>query len=136
MLGDRVGRYVPLRVIGRGGTGIVIAAHDPELDRQVAIKLVHPQVWRVASPEERDLLRQEARAMARLVHPNVVAVHDLGTVGEQLFVAMELVTGTPLDAWLEAKPRAWREVLAVCRGSPRRARPPRHQGVERDRRRA
>jgi eukaryotic-like serine/threonine-protein kinase len=119
MLGDRVGRYVPLRVIGRGGTGIVIAAHDPELDRQVAIKLVHPQVWRVASPEERDLLRQEARAMARLVHPNVVAVHDLGTVGEQLFVAMELVTGTPLDAWLEAKPRAWREVLAVCRGAGR-----------------
>ena len=116
-LGDRIGRYIALRIVGRGGMGIVIAAHDPELDRQVAIKLVHPRVWRAASAESRELLRLEARAMARLVHPNVVAVHDLGTVGDQLFVAMELVAGSSLDRWLAAaaRPRPWRDVLAMCR---------------------
>jgi tetratricopeptide (TPR) repeat protein/tRNA A-37 threonylcarbamoyl transferase component Bud32 len=113
-LGDRIGRYVALRILGRGGMGIVIGAHDPELDRQVAIKLVHPKVWRAATDGTRDLLRLEARAMARLVHPNVVAVHDLGTVGDQLFVAMELVAGSSLDHWLSAKPRPWRDVLAMC----------------------
>ena len=113
-LGDRIGRYVALRVLGEGGMGVVIAAHDPELERQVAIKLVHPSVWRAATGEARDQLRDEARAMARLIHPNVVAVHDLGTVGDQLFVAMELVTGTSLDVWLAQRPRPWREVLAVC----------------------
>src|SRR5262245_3677041 len=55
-LGDRFGRYVALRVLGKGGMGIVIAAHDPELDRQVAIKLVHPKVWRRATEEARELL--------------------------------------------------------------------------------
>jgi len=113
-LGERVGRYVVLRTLGRGGMGVVVAAHDPELDRQVAIKLVHPALWRTASHEARELLRQEARAMARLVHPNVVAVHDLGTIRDQLFVAMELVAGTSLDGWLAKGPRPWREVLAVC----------------------
>src|SRR5688500_8770678 len=84
-LGERIGRYVVLRTLGRGGMGVVVAAHDPELDRQVAIKLVHPTLWRTASREARELLRSEARAMARLVHPNVVTVHDLGTIDDQLF---------------------------------------------------
>jgi tetratricopeptide (TPR) repeat protein len=113
-LGDRIGRYVTLGTLGRGGMGVVIAAHDPALDRRIAIKLVHPALWRTASKQARELLRAEARAMARLVHPNVVAVHDLGTVGDQLFVAMELVEGTSLDAWKKAAPRTWREILGVC----------------------
>ena len=113
-LGDRIGRYLTLGTLGRGGMGVVIAAHDPELDRRIAIKLVHPALWRTASKQARVLLRAEARAMARLVHPNVVTIHDLGTVGDQLFVAMELVEGTSLDAWKKAAPRTWREVLAVC----------------------
>jgi tetratricopeptide (TPR) repeat protein len=112
--GARIGRYVTLGTLGRGGMGVVVAAHDPELDRRIAIKLVHPALWRTASEKARELLRAEARAMARLVHPNVVTVHDLGTVGDQLFVAMELVEGTSLDAWRRAAPRTWREVLAVC----------------------
>ena len=113
-LGDRIGRFVTLRVVGRGGMGVVVAAHDPELDRQVAIKLVRPAVWRLASAEARELLRREARAMARLVHPHVVTVHDLGTVDDQLFVAMELVDGASLDEWRQEAPRTWRELLDVC----------------------
>src|SRR5262245_22534686 len=112
--GDRIGRYIVVRTIGSGGMGVVLAAHDPELDRQVAIKLVRQEVWREASMQSRELLRAEARAMARIVHPNVIAVHDIGAFDDQLFVAMELVNGLALDEWLAIQPRPWREVLRVC----------------------
>jgi serine/threonine protein kinase len=108
--GDTLGRYVVEHVIGRGGMGVVVRAHDPELDRAVAIKLVDPAAgggsWRAR-------LRAEARAMARLRHRNVVTVHDVGTVGDQVFVAMELIDGTSLSAWL-AGGRRPRDVLAHC----------------------
>ncbi|MEO8554745.1 MAG: protein kinase, partial [Kofleriaceae bacterium] len=88
-----LGRYVIDAVIGRGGMGVVVRAHDAELDRDVAIKLVAPSqrhgAWRVH-------VRDEARAMAKLRHPNVVAVYDAGSIGDQLFIAMELVDGTSL----------------------------------------
>ena len=88
-----LGRYVIDAVIGRGGMGVVVRAHDAELDRDVAIKLVAPSQrhgsWRVH-------VREEARVMAKLRHPNVVAVYDAGSIGDQLFIAMELVDGTSL----------------------------------------
>src|SRR5688572_2847389 len=111
--GDRLGRYVVERQLGRGGMGLVVAAHDPELDRRIAIKLVQPRLWQGASEDARELLRREAQAMARLSHPNVVAVHDVGTFGDQLFVAMELVDGVTLDVWLRGG-RSRAAVLAVC----------------------
>jgi eukaryotic-like serine/threonine-protein kinase len=117
--GDRIGRYVISRALGAGGMGVVYAARDPELDREVAIKLVHPRLWRDATDDARELLRQEARAMARVVDAHVVAVHDIGTVDDQLFVAMELVGGGSLDAWLGARPRWWREIIDVCRDAGR-----------------
>jgi len=109
--GDALGRYIVEAVIGRGGMGVVVRAHDPELDRAVAIKLVDPLIWDSEQPSTsgpgrratgawRSRLRTEARAMARLRHPNVVAVHDVGSVGEQLFIAMELVDGHSLTRWL------------------------------------
>src|SRR5262245_27291832 len=84
--GDRVGRYVVLRRLGAGGAGVVYAAYDPELNREVAVKLLRRE--RGASP-----LREEAQAMARLSHPNVLPVYDVGTDGGQVFVAMELLAG-------------------------------------------
>ncbi|HTJ45481.1 MAG TPA: serine/threonine-protein kinase [Kofleriaceae bacterium] len=107
--GDRVGRYVIEREIGAGGMGVVVEARDPELQRQVALKLVRPDAGDRAYTAR---LVREARAMAKLEHPNVVRVYDSGEVGGEVFVAMELVVGRSLGAWLRAVRRPWRDVLA------------------------
>ena len=104
--GTVVGRYVIEHEIGSGGMGVVYAARDPALGRLVAVKVLrganHP------STEER--VRREAQAMARLAHPNVVAVHDVGRFEDRIFVAMEYVAGATLAQW-SATPRAPHEVL-------------------------
>ncbi|MDB4958911.1 MAG: serine/threonine kinase family protein [Myxococcales bacterium] len=111
--GTLVGRYVVLSVVGEGGMGVVYAAYDPELDRKVAVKLLQAKPSGGSGGDQAWLLR-EAQAMARLSHPNVIAVHDVGTLpGDRVFVAMELVEGVTLRAWLKATPRPWREVLQV-----------------------
>lgn len=106
----RIDRFELIRELGAGGMGAVYAAHDPRLDRAVAIKVLA----RTGEGEEasRRLVR-EAQAMARLKHPNVVAVHEVGTHGQQVFVAMELVEGGTLAEWIRGGPRPWREVLAL-----------------------
>src|SRR5690606_14642835 len=108
-----LGRYRLGRRLGAGGMGVVFEAHDPELDRRVAIKLLHR-----GSADDGERLLQEARAMARLAHPNVVAVFDVGRVGTQLFVAMELIEGTTLRQWLASDPRPDRAaILAMFTGA-------------------
>ncbi len=107
---EQVGRYVILRSVGEGAMGRVYAAHDPELDRTVALKLLHK---RVASPDLEARLRREAKSMARLSHPEVITVYDAGRQGDQLFIAMELVDGGTIRQWLAERKRPWREVLAV-----------------------
>jgi serine/threonine-protein kinase len=108
--GTAVGRYTIERFVGRGGMGEVYAAHDPELARTVAIKMLRATI---GSPVKARLrLQREAQAMARLNHPNVVSVFDVGTVGDQIFVAMELVDGVALAEW-QQEPRRWRELLDV-----------------------
>ena len=106
----RIGRFLVLGRLGSGGMGVVVEAYDPELDRKVAIKLLKSS--RARSDSQARLLR-EAQAMARLSHPNVVQVYDVGVVGEQVFVAMELVVGKNLAQWLAEGPRPWREVVAL-----------------------
>ncbi|WP_164021330.1 tetratricopeptide repeat protein [Pyxidicoccus trucidator] len=108
--GARVGRYVLLRRVGEGGMGVVFAAYDPDLDREVALKLLKPGA--VTDAEARGRLVREAQALARLSHPNVVTVHDVGLDGDTVFLAMELVRGRTLRHWLAEAPRPWREVLA------------------------
>jgi eukaryotic-like serine/threonine-protein kinase len=110
--GARIGRFVVLRVIARGGMGTVARAYDPELDRRVALKLLRPELWRAAGAELRAQLRREAVVMARLAHPNVVTVFDVGTWGEQVFIAMEYVAGSTLARWKDGK--SWDERLAAC----------------------
>ena len=111
--GTRIGRFVVLGTLGSGGMGIVVSAFDPDLDRKVALKLVRAATWAEFSSWGRDRLLREARAMARLSHPNVVTVHEVGTVDAQAFIAMEFATGGTLRAWCAAEVRPWREVLAV-----------------------
>ncbi|MCA9715691.1 MAG: serine/threonine protein kinase [Myxococcales bacterium] len=93
--------------------GVVYAAYDPELDRKVAVKLVRASVVssRRASRARERLLR-EAQAMARLAHPNVVTVHDVGEHDGQVFIAMEFVRGMTLLEWCRDFPRRpWSETL-------------------------
>jgi tetratricopeptide (TPR) repeat protein/tRNA A-37 threonylcarbamoyl transferase component Bud32 len=106
--GTSIGRYAVLGRVGAGGMGIVYAAYDPELDRRVAIKLLHVDD---RGPRQARLLR-EAQAMARLAHPNVVTVHDVGTLDDAIFVAMEFVEGGTLGSWMRAK-RSREEIIAM-----------------------
>ncbi|MCP4659220.1 MAG: serine/threonine protein kinase [bacterium] len=112
--GACLGRYVVLNAIGSGGMGNVFAAYDPELDRKVALKVLRGEHLASETREEAESrLLREARAIAKLAHPNVVAVYDVGAVGERLFVAMELIDGVTLAGWRAAERRSWREILRV-----------------------
>ena len=113
----RRGRYVVLGVLGRGGLGVVHAAYDPELDRKVALKLVDARA--PGAERLRQRLRREAQALARLSHPNVVAVHDVGLDGDEVYVAMALVEGKTLGAWLTHGNPSWSEIRDVLVGVAR-----------------
>ncbi|MBC8070947.1 MAG: protein kinase, partial [Deltaproteobacteria bacterium] len=106
-----VGRYKVLERIGQGGMGVVYAAHDDELDRDVAIKILRSELAPGTAGRQR--LVREAQATAKLSHPNVVHVYEVGQQGEQVFMAMELVRGRTLRAWCEASSRPWRELVAM-----------------------
>ncbi|MCX4239668.1 serine/threonine-protein kinase [Paraliomyxa miuraensis] len=114
--GESVGRYVILERVGSGGMGVVYAAYDRDLDRRVAIKLLHahhgPDPETKESKGQARLLR-EAQAMAKLAHPNVVAVHEVGTFQHRTFVAMEFVDGPTFKQWRKQARRSWREVVEV-----------------------
>ena len=106
---SQVGRYLLLKRLGQGGMGVVYSAYDPDLDRKVALKLLHSD-GQTASEEARSRLLREAQAMARVSHPNVIPIFDVGVWGDQVFLAMELADGGTLSSWLETQ-RSWREVL-------------------------
>jgi len=110
--GSKLGRYVVVELRGAGGMGVVYAAHDPELDRKVALKVLHPGLG-LPGAERAARMEREARAIARLAHPNVVAIFDTGSHDDTAFIAMELVEGGSVDSWLRAEPRPWSEVLAI-----------------------
>lgn len=106
--GTQIGRFVVVTELGRGGMGAVYAAHDPQLDRQVALKVLRDST----SGEEEDRVRmlREGQAMARVTHPNVITVYEVGTEGGMVFLAQELLDGGTLKSWLE-KPHEQREIL-------------------------
>src|SRR5262249_29357829 len=103
-------RYEIRRLLGTGGMGQVYLAVDQLLRRQVALKLFPMG----ASPNAAEAFLREARMAARLAHPNVVTVHDVGTAGQNGFIAMEYVEGQSLGELIDA-PQPWPEVLAVAR---------------------
>ena len=107
---QQLGRFAVRGVLGSGAMGIVYEAVDDELDRRVALKLVHPELS--SESRQRRLLR-EAQALARLAHPNVLAVYEVGSVDGALFIAMEHVDGQNLEEWLGERPREWTELVRV-----------------------
>ncbi|MCA9713781.1 MAG: tetratricopeptide repeat protein [Myxococcales bacterium] len=113
--GEAVGRLTILRMLGAGGMGVVYAAYDPELDRKVALKLLRGE----SSETARTRLYREARALARLTHPNIVAVHDVGTHKGQVWVAMEFVEGRTLARWREEEKPSWRQIVDVVKQASR-----------------
>lgn len=110
--GAQVGRFVVIDTLGVGGMGAVYSAYDPELDRRVALKTLRAQPSADETASHARMLR-EAQAMARLSHPNVVNVFEVGEHQGAIFIAMEYVPGTTLRAWMREKPRPWREVVGV-----------------------
>jgi tetratricopeptide (TPR) repeat protein/tRNA A-37 threonylcarbamoyl transferase component Bud32 len=106
-----VGRYLLIEEIGKGGMGSVYSAFDPELERRVAIKLID------ARAEPRARLRREAQAIARVTHPNVIAVYDVGEFEfidrRGVYMVMEMVEGADLRAWAGERRRSVPELLGV-----------------------
>ncbi len=108
----KLGRYSVLRRIGAGGMGVVYLGYDGELDRKVALKLL-----RLRSADTHDhasaRLVREARALARVDHPHVIAVHEVGSHEGAVFLAMDLVEGVSLEAWQRERPRPWRALVEI-----------------------
>jgi predicted Ser/Thr protein kinase len=98
--GTTIGRYRIERELGAGGMGVVYVAFDPDLERRIALK-----VLRAANHDAAKRLQREAKAMARLTHPNVVTVYEVATATGRDYVAMELVEGESLADWLRAERR-------------------------------
>jgi serine/threonine protein kinase len=103
----RFGRYHVERELGAGGMGVVLQARDRDLDRSVAVKVVRHG----GNAEVRARLLREARSLARISHPNVCQVYDVGVEGDQVWFAMEMIDGTTLRKWAIGKTRD--EVLSV-----------------------
>src|SRR5437660_12272328 len=103
-----LGRFRIESVLGAGGMGVVHAAFDPELERRVALKLLH-----ASNADARARLLREARAMAKLSHPNVITVFEVGSAEGEDFVAMELIDGETLKDWQARTRPAWRELVAA-----------------------
>lgn len=110
---QRLGRFLVLRQLGAGSMGSVFAAYDEQLDRKVAVKLLHAAPNEHATRQMRVL--REAQAMARVSHPNVVHVYDVGEIQDQIFIAMEYIDGSTLADWQRQKSRTWQEVLGIYR---------------------
>lgn len=107
---ERIGRYEVLGRIGSGGMGVIFAALDPALGRKVAVKLLNPSEHRGDSKGKARLLR-EAQALAKLSHPSIVGVYEVGTFDDQVFIAMEFVEGMTLRKWQAHPDRTWKTVL-------------------------
>ena len=109
--GTTVGRYLVIDPLGAGGMGMVVRAYDPKLQREVALKILHTETL---DAEWETRLVREARAMAKLNHPNVVAVYDVERDAEQgTVVAMEYVAGKDLRGWITQRTRSAEEIVAA-----------------------
>ena len=109
---ERIGRYVLFERLGSGGMGVVFSAYDPQLERRVALKLLHRDPRELPLNARPRLLR-EAQSLAKLQHPNVVTIYDVGQFGEQIFIAMEHVDGLTLAQWMRVQTRSIKEIVEV-----------------------
>jgi tetratricopeptide (TPR) repeat protein/predicted Ser/Thr protein kinase len=120
-LPSRIGRFKVLKRLGSGGMGVVYVAYDDALGRKVALKVLRTSAISAAKrAKARDRLKREAQAMAKLSHPHVITIYDVGQIDDQIFLAMEFVKGVTLTKWLRSaegpngpRRRTWQEVLVV-----------------------
>ena len=119
--GHRIGRYRLEHLLGAGAMGVVYSAFDTALRREVAIKLVHPH--RCTSPEARRRFVREAEMLARVEHPNVVTIYDVGSDADRQYFVMEKVEALDLREWLAQRPRPLEQIVAcfldIARGTLR-----------------
>ena len=109
---EQIGKYRVLERIGRGGMGTVFKAHDPILDRPVALKVISPEIE--VTDELRARFFREAQACARLSHPNIITIYDMGEHDGRLFIVMELLDGEELRRLIaQSKPLALEDKLSV-----------------------
>lgn len=107
----RFGRFVILRQLGTGGMGTVFAAYDEQLDRKVALKLVHS--WNNEDAVQHQRTLREAKALARVAHPRVISIYEVGEADGRLYLTMEFVDGITLRSWQAEGPRHWREIVCM-----------------------
>ena len=108
---QKIGKYHVLERIGRGGMGVVFKAHDPVLDRSVAVKVISSDVEVTA--EQRARFFREAQACARLSHPNIVTVYEMGEDEGRLFIVMELLDGRELRQVISEDSLALEDRLSI-----------------------
>jgi eukaryotic-like serine/threonine-protein kinase len=118
---DRAGRYRLVREVGQGGMGVIFQVYDPDLGREIAVKVLHEADRE--NPAARERFLREVRVTARLQHPNIPAVHEQGELADgRPFFAMKLIRGGTLDTALGGRaagdelPRYLRVFLQVCQG--------------------
>src|SRR5258708_27505435 len=109
--GQKVGKYDIKALIGRGGMAEVYRALNPDLNHDVAIKVLHPHV--IESEDAVKRFRQEAQAIAALTHPNIVRVLDFHASGDLVFMVMELIEGPTLQQVMKSYPKGIPQPLAL-----------------------
>src|SRR5262249_23183484 len=110
--GERLGRYEVVAPLGVGGMGEVYRARDGELQREVAVKIL-PEAFS-SDPERVRRFEREARAVAAISHPNILAIHDVGSANDRVYAVMELLEGETLRARLERGPMPWRKAVQIA----------------------
>jgi eukaryotic-like serine/threonine-protein kinase len=105
------GRYRIVKELGKGSMGVVYQAHDPQIDRSVALKVLRPD--RVTSETFRHRFLKEARAVGRLSHPNIVVVYDIGEDHGTVYISMEFLEGKPLSELVQQEQFTEAEALEV-----------------------
>ncbi len=111
--GEALGRYIVIERLGEGATGVVYAAYDPELDRKVALKILRRPDGDTGEGRRQARFVREAKAIAKLAHPNVVGIFDVGVDRDRVFLAMEYLVGGTLRDWMATQGRPWRDVVKM-----------------------
>jgi len=107
----KYGRYEIVKEIGRGSMGMVYLAHDPNISREVALRILRPD--RVESADFVQRFLKEARAIGRLAHPNIVTVYDVGEDNKTVFIAMELLDGAPLNVYARENSLSFEQITGI-----------------------